>query len=350
MKYVYLLFIISILTACGGGGGGGDNNSSAVAATSSVAATTAPTFDYDKVTDAVVSKNWDAEGFANIVDGIGGYVTYVDYSGTGTYPLTVTAYEASPTSGYELGYSGITSKGNTFTYNLTLNDWNTSTTNLYISDFPNDPVLTLFSSTFADADVYGVITNSQLFGINYVEAGIIEILPTGGYLYTIPSVFGDHTKTNDMPSSGISTKAFNSLGYYYEANQTTGNTYSGYIVADGAGSLIFDYSNSTVSGSIIYDDFYPYTSFKNGTAVYNLITTIPNQTVNLQNGVISGNKFSANVIIGSLATGDLGEGVIQGHFFGPDAKEFGFTIILYDQIDSDDEFSMFTGAGIGKSQ
>ena len=72
--------------------------------------------------------------------------------------------------------------------------------------------------------------------------------------------------------------------------------------------------------------------------------------MNLQNGVISGNKFSANVIIGSLATGDLGEGVIQGHFFGPDAKEFGFTIILYDQIDSDDEFSMFTGAGIGKSQ
>ena len=323
---------------CSGNGGSSDKSVSLT------------TFSYDKVADSVLGKTWDAEAFANITsNNISGYVNYVDYSGDSTTPLTVNAYEPSSTSGYEVGYSGVTSKGNNFSFDLTFNDWNTSTMNLYITDFPNDPALTLFTSIFSDADVYGVITNSSLFGINYVEAGIIEIDPTVGYLYTIPSVFGDFTEINDMPSSGVSSKAFNTLGYYYEASVETGNSYIDYIVTDGGGNLSFDYSNKTVSGSITYDDFFPYTSFKSGTAAYNLITTIPSQTIQLKDGIIAGNQFSANLSIGSLESGNLGEGIIQGHFYGPNAKEIGFTVILYDAIDTDNEFSMLAGAGIGRS-
>jgi hypothetical protein len=65
--------------------------------------------------------------------------------------------------------------------------------------------------------------------------------------------------------------------YYYEASAEAGNQYAGYIVADGQGTLDFDFSNNTVGGSFTYDTFVPYTSFKEGTGTYNLITSIPDQ-------------------------------------------------------------------------
>ena len=92
------------------------------------------------------------------------------------------------------------------------------------------------------------------------------------------------------------------MGYYYEASAEAGNQYTGYIVADGQGTLDFDFTNNTVSGSLTYDTFVPYTSFKNGTGVYNIITSIPDQTINLQNGTISGNSFSAEIVLANDST------------------------------------------------
>jgi plastocyanin len=280
--------------SCSGSGGSGS------------ASVSFQVFKYDKQTDDVTNKNWDAEGFATITEGLtsgNGFLTNIDYSGDGSNLLTVTAFEPSSSS-FELDYSGSTADGNSFDFGLVFNDWNTSTTLLYDPDDTENAAYAFIKATYADATVDGFLTLPDYFstkGIDYVSAALVEIF-TNPYYYVIPTNVGEFTKTDDLPSSGTSSKTFDTLGYYYEASVEAGNQYAGYIVADGQGTLDFDFTNNTVSGSLTYDTFVPYTSFKNGTGVYNLITSIPDQTINLQNGTISGNSFSAEIVLANDAT------------------------------------------------
>ena len=76
--------------------------------------------------------------------------------------------------------------------------------------------------------------------------------------------------------------------------------------------------------------------FKNGTAVYNLITSIPAQTITLENGAINGNSFGAIVVIDDGVT--KGRGIIKGHFYGPNADEIAINIFLGDVNDNADDY------------
>ena len=279
--------------SCSGSGGSGS------------ASVSFQVFKYDKQTDDVTNKNWDAEAFATITEGMfsgNGFLTNFDYSGYDNL-LTVTAFEPSDSS-FELDYSGSTADGNSFDFGLVFNDWNTSATLLYDPDDAENAAYALIRATYADATVDGFLTLPDYFstkGIDYVSAALVEIFTNPSY-YVIPTNVGEFTKTDDLPSSGTSSKTFDTLGYYYEASAEAGNQYTGYIVADGQGTLDFDFTNNTVSGSLTYDTFVPYTSFKNGTGVYNIITSIPDQTINLQNGTISGNSFSAEIVLANDST------------------------------------------------
>jgi hypothetical protein len=90
------------------------------------------------------------------------------------------------------------------------------------------------------------------------------------------------------------------------------------------------------------------TSFKAGTGAYNLITSIPDQTINLQNGTISGNSFSAEIVINNGDT--IGGGIINGHFYGPNADEIAVNLILLDSDENANDYFIFTAGGIGQTQ
>jgi len=349
----------------GSGSGGGSYSYSATSAGtftftitctnsagSKSASTTITVFErYYKQTETVTNKNWDAQGFATITEGMflgNGYLTNFDYSGDASNLLTVTAFEPSDSS-FELGYSGSTSDGNSFDFNLVFNDWNSSTEFLYDPDDTSNPAYAFITATYADAVVNGFITLPDYFSSNlqieYVSAGLIEIFTNPSY-YVIPTHIGEFTKSGDMPISGTTTKNFDTLGYYYEASVEAGSEYAGYIVGDGSGTLNFDFSNNTVSGSITYDTFVPYNSFKNGTGAYNLITTIPDQTITIQNGNISGSGFNAEVVISNGET--QGGGIIHEYFYGPDADEIGINLILLDTDDDSNDYFIFTAGGVGQ--
>lgn len=281
--------------SCSGSGGSGS------------ASATLKVFQYDKQTDDVTNKTWDAEGFATITEGMfsgNGFINDVDVSGFDSNSiLTITAFEPSNSS-FDLSYEGVTARGNSFNFNLQFNDWNTSTELLYDPDDTENPAYAFIRATYADATVDGFLTLPEYFsakGIDYVSAALVEIFTNPSY-YVIPTNVGEFTKTDDIPSSGTSSKTFDTLGYYYEASVEAGNQYAGYIVADGQGTLDFDFTNNTVSGSLTYDTFAPYTSFKNGTSAYNLITSIPNQTLSISGGTITDNSFEAEVFLTTNAT------------------------------------------------
>ena len=319
------------ITCTGTGGNGTSSKSFAV-------------FEYDKQTTDVTNKSWDAEGFASIIDYSSG-LGVVDYSGDGTNLLTVTAFEPS-NSTFELNYSGATPRGNSFDFNLNFNDWNTSTTLWYDADDTSQPAYASITSSFADAVVSGYLTLPEYYaskGIEYVSSALVEIVRNNIY-YVIPTNVGEFTDTSDMPTSGTVSKSFETLGYYLSAiNQSNSLNY---IVADGDGTLNFDFANNTVSGSITYDKFVPYVSFKNGTAVYNLITSIPATTITLENGGINGNAFAAIVVIDDGTT--KGRGIIKGHFYGPNADEIAVNIFLGDVNDNANDYFHFTAGGLGQ--
>ena len=319
------------ITCTGTGGNGTSSKSFAV-------------FEYDKQTTDVTNKSWDAEGFASIIDYSSG-LGVVDYSGDGTNLLTVTAFEPS-SSTFELNYSGATSRGNSFDFNLNFNDWNTSTTLWYDADDTSEPAYASITSSFADAVVSGYLTLPEYYaskGIEYVSSALVEIVRNNIY-YVIPTNVGEFTDTSDMPTSGTVSKSFETLGYYLAAiNQSNSLNY---IVADGDGTLNFDFANNTVSGSITYDKFVPYVSFKNGTAVYNLITSIPATTITLEDGGINGNAFAAIVVIDDGTT--KGRGIIKGHFYGPNADEIAVNIFLGDVNDNANDYFHFTAGGLGQ--
>ena len=321
------------ITCTGTGGNGTSSKSFAV-------------FEYDKQTTDVTNKTWDAEGFASIVD-FNTNPIGLDYSGDGTNLLTVTAFEPS-NSTFELNYSGATPNGNPFDFNLDFNDWNTSTTLWYDYDDTSNPAYASITASFADAVVSGYLTLPDYYaskGIEYVSSALVEILRNDIY-YVIPTNVGEFTDPSDMPTSGTDTKSFETLGYYFEPVIQNNKLVLNYIVADGEGTLNFDFANNTVSGSITYDTFVPYSSFKNGTAVYNLITSIPAQTITLENGAINGNSFGAIVVIDDGVT--KGRGIIKGHFYGPNADEIAINIFLGDVNDNADDYFHLTAGGLGQ--
>ena len=263
-------------------------------------------FQYDKLTDSVSNKNWDASGTAIITQGMfegNGFLTDFDYSGDADNLLTMTAFEPSDGS-FELGFSGSTENVDSFDFDLVSADWDNTDQLLYDPDDPSTASYALINATYSDATADGFLTLPNYLitrGIDYVAATSVEILTDPSY-YLFSTSIGDRTKADDLPLSGTSRKILDTLGYYYEATADSGSASSGYVIADGHGELNFDFSNSTVNGSLTYDTFVSSTSFRDGDSTYNPITSISNKTISLQNGTISGNKFSAEVVLSNNST------------------------------------------------
>jgi len=255
-------------------------------------------FKYDKQTDDVANKNWDASASGVIYD--------VDLS-TSPFPskfilvtddstiLTTSAFEP-PDGTFELNYSYISSDGSSFDFNPIFDDWNELKEPLYNPQDKENPTYKLLKTTDGDSIINGVFTLPDYYsnlGIDYVSYGLTEVF-TDSQFHILPTIVGEFTQTEDVPISGTSIKEFESLGFLVCFDEGGDFCSKGdLIVADGIGTLNFDFSNNTFSGSLIYDAFASYNSFKNGSDSYNLLTQPNNQTVPIKNGTISGNEFFA---------------------------------------------------------
>ena len=67
-----------------------------------------------------------------------------------------------------------------------------------------------------------------------------------------------------------------------------------------------------------YDTFVSSTNFRDGDSTYSPITSISDKTISLQNGTVSGNKFSAEVVLSNSSTASQTIQVsIEGNANGP---------------------------------
>jgi hypothetical protein len=262
-------------------------------------------FKYDKQTDDVANKNWNASAFGLIYD--------IDLSNfpkliwvlDGSTILTTSAFEP-PDDTFEINYSFISSDGSSFDFNAVFDDWNELKEPLYNPEDKENPTYKLLKTTDGDSIINGVFTLPDYYsnlGIDYVSYGLTEVF-TDSQFHILPTIFGEFTQTEDVPISGTSIKEFESLGFLVCFDEGGDFCSVGdLIVADGTGTLNFDFSNNTFSGSLIYDAFASYKSFKNGSDSYNLLTEPNNQTVPIKNGTISGNEFYA--VIENITSQDI---------------------------------------------
>ena len=137
-------------------------------------------FQYDKLSDSVANKNWDAAAMAVITQGIfegNGFLSDFDYSGDANNQLTVSAFESSDTS-FEIGFSGSTANGDSFDYNLVSSNWHSTENPLYVPDDAGTAAYGLISASDADNTAEGFRTLSAYnasLGIDYVSLFTLDI-------------------------------------------------------------------------------------------------------------------------------------------------------------------------------
>lgn len=211
----------------------------------------------------------------------------------------------------------------------------------------------------------------------YVDASITELSFEGNGTSNddyrlIVSSYGDKTKIEDMPSSGVKNFNFSSTGYLFnsiathEGSRTWGfnNTYArvgewhDVLVAFGDGNITFDFSNKKIitnpASNFTYSIFQHLPTLRDSSSAYDgdlyyvrdNAASIQDITFTLEDGLIMGETFAASIKRNS-PTGSTHVGKIFGSFYGPDASEIGFNI-YFDDINEYDDYTILTGFGVGK--
>jgi len=348
---------LMIIVSCGGGGGGGggspDNSSSGGGGGS------APTYNYTKVTSQVSNYTWDsiATGIVTTELPAGSYVYnnstkyYEDFiedigfSGYDNYTLNSTFTEVVDSSSFDFIYSGDTSSSDlSIAWNFNINDYNIDLIDLYEYGDVN-PSYGLTYAYFTDAEMllFGAYDEYLAsLGLEYVNGFQLAILDiTNNDEYIIPTVFGDLTEVGDMPSSS-DTISFEALSYYLEQDYELADTLQLAIQADG--TLSINHSNNTLTGTMTLRRYAELSEFLIGNGATNQYSSLPQVVVNIVNGQIIGNKFTADLQVDDTSNSGLYiGGKISGGFFGPDANEVGASFFIYDDQDGDDSNYYFGG-------
>ena len=347
MKHKLITFLTLIFIAsCGGGGGGGSSPAPAptggsTGGSSGGSSGGGTTYSYDPIIGNYTNKTWDAFG-AGVMANFNlstNRLSFIDFTGINNYDLSVSLTEVNSTT-LDLDYSGSSTNGDTFTFNLNLNGYNTSVLPLYEYG-ETQPSYSFYSSTFFDAATRFFMPSEeflQKYGVEYVGFAQMEIQRLAdNRIFVLPTFYGDYTETGDMPNSS-KTLSSRSIGYFH-TEDTSGGVQ---LAVAGDGTLDVDFANNTLSGEIVYDEYIPFELFVAGDGATSQITTLSPTTFTITNGQIIGSKFTADVT-SSFATGRL-----VGYFFGPDANEFGASIVA---LDSDGEiaedYNVFSAGLIG---
>ena len=315
MKNIYSTLVILLtsllLVACGGGGGDGDGGT---------------TYSYDPIIGNYTNKTWDAFGAGLLANfNTANKVSFLDTTGINNNDLSVSFTEVNATT-LDLDYSGSSTNGDTFTFNLNLNGFNTTEVPLYEYG-ETQPSYLFYTSIFADAATRFFMPSEyfrQKYGVEYVGFTQMEIQRlTDNRIFVLPTFYGDYTETGDMPNSS-KTFSIRHIGYQHYEDTSE----SKQLAIAGDGSLNVDFANNTLSGKFTFDDYMLFSEFLAGNGANSKILTFT-PTVSITNGQIVGNKFTADVRDSVRPLGRL-----VGYFFGPDANEFGASFV---GLDSDGE-------------
>ena len=324
-KLISFLTLVLIIS-CGGGGGGSSTPAPVGGSTGGSSGGSSgggTTYSYDPIIGNYSDKTWDAFGAGVLAEfDSSNRLSFVDYTGIGGYDLSVSLTEVSSTN-LDLDYSGSASLGSTFTFNLNLNGFNTSEVLLYEYG-ETQPSFSFFTSSFADVATRFFMPQERWLqenDVDYVGFAQMEIQRLADSRYfLLPTFYGDYTETGDMPN-GSATFELGSIGYTHI--QDTGGVAQ--LAVAGDGTLNVNFTNNTLSGEIIFDEFIEFAEFVAGNGANAQYTTISDQTVTISNGQIVGSRFTADVTLGSD-----GGGRLVGYFFGPDAEELGISLVLLD--------------------
>ena len=330
MKHKLITFLtLTFIVSCGGGGGGGGSSPAPAPTGGSTGGSSGgssgggTTYSYDPIIGNYTNKTWDAFGAGLLANfNTANKLSFIDYTGINNYDLSVSLTEVNATT-LDLDYSGSSTSGSTFTFNLNLNGFNTTEVPLYEYG-ESQPSYSFYTSTFADAATRFFMPSEnflQKYGVEYVGFAQMEIArATDNRYFVLPTFYGDYTETGDMPNSS-KTLSIRSIGYYHSEDATGGFQ----LAIAGDGSLNINFANNTLSGELIFDEFVLFEEFVAGNGANAQLTTISDQTLTISNGQIIGSKFAADV-----TWGENGLGRLVGYFFGPDANEFGASLVVLD--------------------
>ena len=346
------------MISCGGGGGGGSSSepSSSSSSSSSINASsgssTNTSSNYDKIIEDYSNKNWLAISTAIFIDRLSPRYIGNTYSDSWINNIgTAGIYSGSQTETTILETSGdfsINNKGTLvpFFSNLVLPlsnydfTFKTSNATSYTELFEagkSEATLAVATLGTGCCSIKGFGTLAKWHesnDIDYVSEFFMEVTDIANYEYWIPTIYGDRTISTELPSDTANGE-LSFIGFINEESIESGGEYSIEAASFGTGSLNFNFASNSLSGSLIYDSFCLKDDFFNA----NCLDSKGNQTYNLQvqNGVISGNSFTANVSTNEPAFENF-QGYIQGNFYGPNGENFGATIYFIDTRTNEEGF------------
>ena len=308
--------------SCSGSGGSGS------------ASVSIEVFKYDKLTDDLTNKEWDAVAtgmvFSSFETGFYSYNgqtiyltdDFIDrstlgYSGFDNYSLDVTTTQVNDNE-FNINFNGETNSSTypTISLNLNFNAWNQDRIDLYEYG-KAEPSFTLGLANFSDAEVifFGPYNEYlQSYGIDYAT-GVQLIVTTADEDYILPVVAGDLTETSDIPSGNSSADIETFSYYYYDDYDTPGFLYS---AVTGEGTIDINHDNNTLTGSITFDNWMELEEFLVGNGANAQYTTIPNLTLSIVNGEITGSKFTADLVYAesSSSTSQTIEVSVEANSYG----------------------------------
>lgn len=347
MKYTSILVICWAcwLSSCGGGGGGSSTPQTPSSSTAVQGASTA-TYAYELLSDSPQGKEWSGVSQGKVLD----------FSADPIVRKIQPEFAVTDQpNAYEIfiDYDSQTEQFS-LNYDITLSTSNTDITRL-IDGTSGVYTGALLERDFANGSLRAVLYDPAFLAakfIDYANILLIETFLDSGREDTFPGVFGDITQPGDLQTTGT-------LSYtleidvifdidFFEPDQISVRRQK--ILGSGTASISADLSNKTINGNINIERFYDYEIWVSGDNSGAQLLDVPTFSLELVNGVISGEQFSAEVSVDNPSSGLLGAGTISGAFFGPDGYEIGVSFSSYQANDDESGLAYWDlmGAGIGR--
>ena len=207
--------------------------------------------------------------------------------------------------------------------------------------------------------------------VEYVDASLIEFSFYDDYRL-ISSSYGNKTFPDDIPLEGIKKYSFFSTGYLFNSLVTHDGVrtwgfnnyyarvgdYQDVLVAFGNGNISFDFTNNTIyktpESKLSFSTFQHLPTLREGKReddkgnlffIQDNAKLVPDHVFILEDGLIIGNSFSANIIKIS-PSGSTHIGKMFGSFYGPNAKNIGVNI-YFDETTTLNDYSILMAIGVG---
>ena len=326
---------------------------------------TAPVI-YTKIDNELSNVTWDAFSTAVLfrleegsIDLLGedddGFLDEIGFGGYDNFTIDTNVAD-SETDGFVLSYSGSTDNSSTFnTISLDISI-GTDIEPVENNVFEYGETQSTFIVGAVEFDAFNmnyIRLNDdylQSLAIEYSEAFLLAVDDEVNDLsYLVPTVYGDATEITDMPS-GNTTSEFNGMSLFYEENPTI--PYDAFVAVTGQGSIDFNHTDNTLSGSYTLDNWMDFETFIEGNAADVVFESPSNKgtvVLTFVDGIINGNNFTADILFDdTAANGVYFTGKLVGGFYGPNGDEISGSLFLRDGDSDENYYGFSSGIIFGK--